>query len=57
MNMSPEDEVKKELALLEIAIADLASDPDVTIEQLERLREEIEKVRQFVVDAFRRNSN
>jgi hypothetical protein len=57
MNMSPEDEVKKELALLEIAIADLASDPDVTIEQLERLREEIEKVRQFVIDALRRNSN
>jgi hypothetical protein len=55
--MSPEDAVKKELALLEIAIADLASDPDVTIEQLERLREEIDKVRQFVIDALRRNSN
>jgi hypothetical protein len=55
--MSPEDAVKKELALLEIGIANLASDPDVTIEQLERLREEIEKVQQFVMDALRRNSN
>jgi hypothetical protein len=53
--MSPEDAVKKELALLEIAIADLASDPDVTIEELEWLRKEIEKVRQFVSDALRRN--
>ena len=55
--MSPEDALKKELASLEIAIADLVSDPDVTIEQLERLRGEIEKVRQFVVDALRRNTN
>jgi hypothetical protein len=55
--MSPEDAVKKELAFLERAIADLASDPDVTIEQFERLREEIEKVRRFVIDGLRRNSN
>jgi hypothetical protein len=55
--MSPEDALKKELAFLGIAIADLVSDPDVTIEQLERLREEIEKVRQFVMDALRRNTN
>jgi hypothetical protein len=32
-------EIKKELVLLEIAIADMASNPDVTIEQLEQLKE------------------
>jgi hypothetical protein len=50
-------EIKKELVLLETAIADMASNPDVTIEQLEQLKEAIEETRQQIIHALKRNSN
>jgi len=47
-------EVRKGLVLLEIAIADLASNPDTTTEQLERLREKLDEIRRFIIDAVGR---
>jgi hypothetical protein len=50
-------EIKKELVLLEIAIADMALNPDVTIQQLEQLKEAIEETRQHIIHALKRNFN
>jgi hypothetical protein len=44
------------MAELEIAIADLAFDPDTTVEQLKQLEEKLREIRAFIVRAIKRNT-